>query len=117
MDTPQEVQVWLILPALRRQLAISLKVEGMKQKEIAKALNLTEAAVSQYVKKKRGEEVAFNKQLLNEITKSAKKISLKKSAGRQELQTLLRRTKETKLLCNVCHNHTESEEGCEICFI
>ena len=32
MDTPQEIEVWYVLPALRREIAIALKKQGLKQK-------------------------------------------------------------------------------------
>jgi uncharacterized protein len=117
MDTPQEIEVWLILPTIRKQLALSLKEIGMKQKEIAKSLNLTEAAVSQYLNKKRGDEVKFDKEILSKIRLSASQIISKKSSVRTELQKILRDVKNNKFICGVCHTHTSSEKGCSICFV
>jgi uncharacterized protein len=117
MDTPQEIEVWLILPTIRKQLALSLKEQGMKQKEIAKSLNLTEAAVSQYLNKKRGDEVKFDKEILSKIRGSASQIISKKSSVRTELQKILRDIKSNKFICGVCHTHTSSEKGCSICFV
>jgi predicted transcriptional regulator len=117
MDTPQEIEVWLILPTIRKQLALSLKEKGMKQKEIAKSLNLTEAAVSLYLNKKRGDEVKFSKDILSEINFSATQIITKKSTVRTELQKILKSIKENKFICGVCNAHTASEKGCDICFV
>ncbi len=117
MDTPQEVQVWFILPALRRQFAICLKKEGLKQKRIAELLNLTEAAVSQYLKKKRGEEITFSSQLNSEITKSANAVAEGKSEVRLEIQKLLNKIRETRFICSVCNVHTNTSSGCKICYI
>ena len=116
MDTPQEIQVWYILPALRRQLAITLRKEGMKQKEIATAIGLTEAAVSQYLKKKRGEETHFSKDVLDEIGKSARLIAADNTKVRSETQRLLKMISETRFICGVCHNHINSNVNCEICY-
>jgi len=47
---------WTLLPSIRKELAKIYVLEmGMKQKAAAKKLGLTEAAVSQYMKNKRGE--------------------------------------------------------------
>ena len=52
---PCEVITWYILPAIRRELATKLvKEHGITQKKTAELLGLTDAAISQYVSKKRG---------------------------------------------------------------
>jgi predicted transcriptional regulator len=43
-----------LLPAIRREFSILLYKKGMKKKEIAEMLNITQSAVSQYLKMKRG---------------------------------------------------------------
>lgn len=116
MDTPQEVEVWYILPAVRRQIAIALKLEGLKQKEIATALNITEPAVSQYIKQKRGEEISFPDKIKAEIILSAKEIAKDHRIARKETQRILKLITKEKFLCNVCHTHTNSEKNCKICY-
>lgn len=116
MDTPQEVEVWFVLPALRRQYVMALKKEGLKQKNIANIVNLTEAAVSQYLKKKRGDAITFNKETLDEIQISVKKIVAKKSEYRREFQNVLKKLKHTRFICTVCHDHTNTDDKCEICY-
>ena len=64
-----EIAVWNVLPVIRRELACTLVEEyGMKQTEVARRFGLTEAAISQYMKRKRGsmdvEDEMFKKQLL-----------------------------------------------------
>ncbi len=117
METPQEVEVWVILPALRKELALSLKEKGMMQKDIAKTLNMTEGAISQYLNKKRGDDLKFEKDILEKINTSANDITDGRSTMRVELQKLLKGTKENKFICDVCHVHTASEKGCNICFV
>jgi uncharacterized protein len=116
MDTPQEVEVWYILPALRKLFAIELKKTGLKQNQIAKALNITEAAVSQYLTKKRGEEIKFPKQIEKEVSVSVKKILDNKTNFRYEFQRILNIINEAKFICTVCHGHTRAEKACEICY-
>jgi len=65
---PQEVEVRYILPAIRRELArIFIQEHKLAQKEAAKILGLTEAAVSQYQHFKRAKEVVFSEGIVKEI--------------------------------------------------
>ncbi|MFW9834055.1 MAG: transcriptional regulator [Candidatus Thorarchaeota archaeon] len=87
---PQEVEVWYVLPAIRRELAKVMKTrviqrvneDGEKvdhkitQKEIARMLGVTEPAITQYLLKKkgrrsRGDQVVIPDKILKEIAKSA----------------------------------------------
>jgi len=87
---PQEVEVWYVLPALRRELAKMMKTktvprvgeDGEKkehkitQKEIAMMLGVTEPAITQYLLKKkgrrsRGDQVSIPEKFLVELEKSA----------------------------------------------
>jgi predicted transcriptional regulator len=116
MDTPQEVEVWVVLPALRRQLATSLKKQGMKQKEIASLFNITEAAVSMYLSKKRGDETTFTKKIMDEIDASSKNIAKDKSKAMYEVQRLMKIISDTKHICNICHSHINTSKECKICY-
>jgi predicted transcriptional regulator len=59
-DTPStmrprcEIIVQYILPAIRAEMAIQMQKQGISQTNIAKTLGVTPAAVSQYLKSKRG---------------------------------------------------------------
>ena len=53
MVLPCEIAANKIVPAIKAKLARKLKKNGMKQKEIAKLLGVTNAAVSQYLSGKR----------------------------------------------------------------
>lgn len=55
MKTPCELIVWYVLPCIRRELAFYLVNEyNLTQTQTAKKLGVTDAAVSQYMKAKRG---------------------------------------------------------------
>jgi len=72
---PQEIEVWYIIPALRRELAKTMIEDfNLTQKAVAKHMCLTEAAVSQYQSSKRAKEVIFTEAVLSEIKRSATKI-------------------------------------------
>ena len=87
---PAEVEVWYVLPAIRRELAKIMKTkivprvgeDGKKkdhkitQKEIAKMLGVTEPAITQYLLKKkgrrsRGDQVVIPERFLSELDKTA----------------------------------------------
>jgi len=56
MKTPCEIVVWYVLPTIRRELARELvDFYGMKQAKVAKLFGVTDAAISQYLKNKRGD--------------------------------------------------------------
>jgi len=66
---PCETVVWKVLPLIRRELVnIFVTKHGMSQKEAAIHFNLTESAVSQYMRKKRGclelNDERFDRQLI-----------------------------------------------------
>ena len=71
MKAPCQVVVWYLLPAVGAELARELGGRGMPQKEIAKRLGVTPAAVSQYLKGKRGSEAKLGKKSLAEVKKLA----------------------------------------------
>ncbi len=75
MKVPCELIVWYVLPALRREFArVLVKEFNLTQREAAKKLGVTESAVSQYLKFKRGKEMKFNQEIIDEIEKSVKEI-------------------------------------------
>ncbi len=75
---PQEVEVWYVLPAIRRELARVMISKEIPQKQIAQMLGVTEPAVTQYKlnksKRSRGDQVDIPKSILPELSKSAELI-------------------------------------------
>ena len=69
--TPCEIILWDFLPALRRELVKAMIRNGISRKKIARKLHVTEAAISQYLKSKRGVNFKFNKHELEKIEKTA----------------------------------------------
>lgn len=56
MKIPCELVVWYVLPTIRREVARELvKSHGLSQAEVARRFGVTDAAISQYLKRKRGE--------------------------------------------------------------
>jgi hypothetical protein len=112
---PQEVEVFYILPAIRRELSLALKEQGKSQREIAKLLGVTEAAVSQYISKKRAADVAFPAELAAEIRATAPRITDRRSMM-QETQRILAHAKDRKLTCRMHESVADVPKGCDVCF-
>ncbi len=72
---PQEIEVFYTLPAIRREMAISMKASGRKQKEIAKLLCVEESTVSQYIKDKRAAKISLDERFRKDVAKAAKGIA------------------------------------------
>lgn len=112
---PQEVEVFYLLPAIRRELAISLKEAGHGQKQIAAMLGVTDAAISQYVSGKRGAEAlspTFNKL----IKQAAADVKDGRSAY-AVTQQLMQQASDSGLLCEM-HMRLDPSvpQKCNVCF-
>jgi len=112
---PQEVEVFYILPAVRRELTRHMKAEGKSQKEIAKLLGVTEPAVSQYLSSKRASLVKFNETLTNAIQQAAGRIRDEMSLLR-EMQKILHLAHKERVVCQVHESLGQVPKGCTACF-
>jgi len=68
--TPCELAVRDILPAIRALIVIELYNRGLKQKEIAKLLGLTQPAVSYYLNRRRAKRIKLleaSKEVMREV--------------------------------------------------
>lgn len=115
---PCELVVWKVLPAIRKELSIYLvKKKRMKTKDVAKMLGITDAAVSQYIHKKRATEFALEKQLMPAIEELAEKIIAEEQKKRKMEYmkgscSLCRQIRLAGMLCSI---HKGSAKGCTIC--
>jgi predicted transcriptional regulator len=109
---PQEIEVWYVLPAIRREFARVMKTKEVPrtnddgkvrqhritQKEIAKMLGVTEPAITQYLLKKkgmrsRGDQVEIPDKFLSEIDESADAIisDFEKGLNEQDMYEIMTR--------------------------
>lgn len=112
MEMPQELEVWYVLPALRREFSRFMLAEGIKQREIAKKLGIAESAVSHYIKAKRANTLKFNNSLKEEIRKSVKRLLENNSSVMEEMQLMIVKVRKSGMLCKLHKNHVKS---CEVC--
>lgn len=122
MELPQEVELWYVIPAIRKALVSELKKHKLKQKEIAPLLGLTEAAVSQYMRDKRASCCydAFQKDpLRKEIERSADIILKQKSpdaaVAMRELNRLCKIIRDSKVICDIHRKQKAGLDACDIC--
>ncbi len=115
---PQEIEVWYLIPALRREFArIFIKDHGLTQKQTAKILGITEAAISQYSNSKRASKIRFSKKELSEIKRSANEIIKNPKVLIRNLYNLCISLRESKVICEIHKNHDKNiPKNCDVCF-
>ena len=115
---PQEIEVWYIIPAIRRELVKSmLNNIKLPQKQIARIIGVTEAAVSQYVHSKRAKEVVFSKAIQNEIKKSANIVFKNSGLLIPEMVRLTRLTQVKHVMCDLHKKRdVKLSDNCDVCF-
>jgi len=114
---PQEIEVWYLIPGIRRELAKAfLENHNMNQKKISEALEITESAVSQYLKSKRGSEMKFEENELKLIEEAAKRIVNDKVEANKEIYNLCVKFRGSDSLCEFHRSHDSSiEKDCDMC--
>ena len=111
---PQEIEVFYILPAIRRDFSKIMIKKGFTQREISKKLNITEAAVSQYISKKRASEVKFNDTIKKEINRSVDRF-LNKGDLIEEMQFVCNKVKSNLILCKIHQCKNNIPKNCRAC--
>jgi predicted transcriptional regulator len=105
---PQEIEVWYVIPAIRKALTICLvRDHGLSYEKVGNALGISKAAISQYHKNKRAAKVRLPSLALEEVGKSCKRIVGKKGDSVEEIQRILGLMRKRDLKCGVC----EKEEN------
>ncbi len=118
MKVPCELIIWNILPAIRREFArILVEDFNLTQRETAKKLGVTESAVSQYLKFKRGKEVKFDKRMINEIGKAIKDVteSEKDSLLIEKTCSICALIRNYGILCKLHRADNAKLGDCDVC--
>lgn len=118
MFVPCQIVHWYFMPTVVSRLSIEMMGLGLSQKEIATALFITPAAISQYVKKKRGVEMNFPRPLLEKIKSIAIKLKAKKMSEHElatELCEVCKFARKNGLLCDFHRKKFEVSRSCRIC--
>ena len=111
-NLPQEIEVWYVIPAIRRELTKLLtKKHGLSYDKAGAALGITKAAISQYINNKRASNINLHPLVLQEIEKSAKKIIKDKKVMVSEISRILKFMRNKHLSFEVCRE-VRGEEEC-----
>ena len=114
---PQEIEIWYLIPALRRELTkVFIESHGLNQKRVAEILGITEPAVSQYLKSKRGKEMQFSKKEIVHIQIAGKKMIEDEDNVMKILYDLCVVFRGSKVICDLHRSQDSSVDSkCDIC--
>ena len=114
---PQEIEVFYLIPAIRRSLAQIFKNEHkLSQKEVASLLGVTEAAVSQYLKQKRAHGIKFSKKDELVLKEGAKKILSDKENVMKYVYDLTVKLRGSDAMCELHKSQDKNVDvNCRIC--
>lgn len=119
MKPPCELAVKEFLPSLRAAVVRELsESHNMKQTDIADALGITQASVSQYLNVERGKEDRFTLEGYHEKVKEiADAIALHKTSKKAVLHSVCMLCAELRKSEEFCQVHQDIAhiEGCDIC--
>lgn len=115
MELLQELEVWYLIPAIRREIALAMKSNNLKQVEIAKRLGVTKAAVNQYLSGKRGSGVKLNSSIKEKINHIAANINNELDSVKY-IQYLLNVSRKEKIICQIHKNFDKNFDNCNVCF-
>ena len=88
----------------------------MNQKQISEILNITESAVSQYLKAKRGSEMKFDEGGIQLIEDAARRIISQKLEVNKEIYRLCVSFRGGESLCEFHRKQDSSvEDDCKLC--
>tara|TARA_Y100000310_G_C20086437_1_gene536261 strand:+ start:68 stop:433 length:366 start_codon:yes stop_codon:yes gene_type:complete len=105
---PQEIEVWYIIPAVRKELAKQLTSKhGLSYEKAGKILGISKAAISQYLSNKRANKTKLSAEIKKEVAKSAKVIFENPQLGLGEMQRILKVMKSKRCSCNVCKKYNK----------
>jgi uncharacterized protein len=98
---PQEIEVWYILPTIRKKIALKLVEKGLQQKKVAEIMGITPAAVCQYKSEKRAKKELFNNEMEDELEKSVENIIKDPHQLAEEIIRLNRLMKKKGIVCKL----------------
>ena len=114
---PQEVEVFYLIPALRKELAhLFVSEYSLSQREAAGVLGLTESAISQYLKDKRALGITFSAEEKKIIAVGAKKILADKGNSSKHIFDLTVQLRGSKSMCDLHKSlDTGIAKNCDMC--
>jgi uncharacterized protein len=100
---PQEIEVWYIIPAIRRELSkCMIRDYGITYEKVGGILGISKAAISQYLKNKRASKIRLHDKVHDEVCKSCSRMVKGKSDSVREITKILKFIRTQGLHCEVC---------------
>lgn len=120
MKVPCELVVWYLLPSIRRRFAVALVEDfDFSQREAALRMGITESAVSQYMKSKRGGEPMFLKGMegSKEVESAILEISKSSDDAKviKNICAICRLAKNSGSLCDMHRARDDNLHKCSVC--
>ena len=109
IETPCEQYRYTLLPNIRKELANCLiDIFKLSQRQAAMKLGITQAAVCQYRKKKRGGDVIFSQKLMMDFVSAADRINTQgETVVKTELCRMCNKIKRDKTMNKILLKVTE----------
>jgi predicted transcriptional regulator len=98
---PQEIEVWYILPLIRRKIALKMVEKGLQQKQVAMIMGITPAAVCQYKTEKRAKEDFFDDDMNKKLEIAVKNIIKDNNQLAEEIIKLNNLAKSKGIVCKI----------------
>lgn len=106
---PQEIEVWYIIPAVRRELArVLVEKHELTLEKAGGIIGVTKAAVSQYLKNKRASLFKIPTKIKKEIEKSAEIVVKDNNLAVREMMRILQEIKKIKCSCEICRKYNKN---------
>ena len=103
---PQEIEVWYIIPAIRKELAKQLiKKHSLPYSKTGKILGISKSAVSQYISNKRGNKFIIPPEIKEKVAISTEIIAKNPERAIYEIEKLLKLIKQNKSSCELCKRY------------
>lgn len=114
---PCELVIWYLLPSVRSELAKELIRLGLSQKEAAKRLGISEAAISHYTKGKRGKKIDLDKETRNDIKRLANEMASSPDETNSILKTceICIKVRKAEILCKLHRSLDLIPDTCKAC--
>lgn len=105
---PQEIEVWYIIPAVRKELAkVLTEKHEMTFEKAGEILGVSKAAISQYLNNKRAGLFKIPSKIKKEIEKSAEIIVKDNNKAVSEIMRILSLIKKIKCSCEICKKYNK----------
>ncbi len=115
---PQEIIAFYVIPTIRKEFARVMKEKHrISQREIAEILGISEAAVSQYFKNKRGYHVDLEKHesIMKAIEHEVHQVIQHQKSIIIAIQNIVNLIRNSKLLCSIHMEYGIVDPECDIC--